>query len=235
MVSDGELVPLQKTITSILLNCEAKKVEFSVLVQPAKNLFEIERALAGESVTISRLPDTGIYNGMNLLIDRGLASSLGGYWCFLNSGDELITLPDIRAFSKDVVIYSDVFFGFKKIVRSRILPYFLKMPHHQSMFIPSDFFHKNSYRYPEYFPIAADLHLKIKLWSTGYKYVKNPAPVARADDSGVSAKFSFDLVRVRSREMGDIAREFFSPAHSVCLHALYFVWYAVRVFFQRKV
>lgn len=234
MVSDGDLVPLQKTITSILLNCEGKKVEFSVLVQPAKNCFEIENALAGEYVTINRRPDTGIYNGMNLLIDRGLADSLGGYWCFLNSGDELIALPNIRAFSKDAVIYSDVFLGFKKIVRSRILPYFLKMPHHQSMFIPESFFHRNNYRYPEHFPIAADLHLKIKLWSGGYKYVKNPAPVARAEEGGVSTKFSFDLVSVRSREMGDIAREFFRPTHAVCLHAFYFVWFAVRVFFQGK-
>lgn len=234
VVSDGELVPLRRTVHSILSVCEANNASVSVLIQPAKNFMAIQNALPHKAVTISQSPDTGIYNGMNLLIDRALDEGLKGRWCFLNSGDELVSLPEVGAFSLDSVIYSDVFLGCKEILKSRVFPYFLKMPHHQSMFIPGEFFNKHRYRYPEHFPIAADLHFKMMLWLVGYKYVKNPVPVSRAEDGGVSTRFSLHLISERSREMGGIAREYFGPSYAIFLRALYFLWYAVRVLSQRK-
>jgi hypothetical protein len=228
VVSDGDIIPLERTINSIFMNCASIENDFYVFIQPAKNHKNISQVFSDQRVHIGSSPDTGIYSGMNLLIEQGVRQNDQGLCCFLNSGDELIRVPDVSELPDMSVLYSDVLLGHTQIIKSSVFPRFLKMPHHQSMFIPASFFVKFAYRYPEHFSIAGDLHLKMKLWSVGYRYIKVADPIAKVEDGGVSTKFSLASIGPRSREMVAIAREYFGNLHSIFLYALYLLWYAVR-------
>jgi hypothetical protein len=233
VISDGNLKSIEKTVSSIFKSLDNRKYSFNIIVQPASNSEAIADFFPQQNVFINLEKDYGIYDGMNKLIATIDRSNLKGLVCFLNGGDQLQSLDDVNFLNNHKVFYSDVKVETGGCISSYLLPYFLKMPHHQSMFIPVSFFQQTAYKYPPQLNIAGDLHLKMSLWSSGFQFSKIDKPLALVEDGGISTRFRKEDIKYRAEEMMFIAREFFGITYGYILFTVYFAWYSFRMLRER--
>ena len=233
VISDGNLKSIEKTVSSIFKSLDDCNSSFNIIVQPASNSEAIANFFPQQNVFINLEKDYGIYDGMNKLIATIDRLKLKGLVCFLNSGDRLQSLDDVKFLNNHKVFYSDVKIETGGYISSYLLPYFLKMPHHQSMFIPVSFFQKTGYTYPSQLNIAGDLHLKMSLWSSGFQFSKIYKPLALVEDGGISTRFQKEDIHYRANEMMFVGREFFCITYGYILFIVYFAWYLFRMLRER--
>ena len=233
VVSDGNLKSVKKTVNSIFKGLDNTNTPFNIIIQPARNSQEILDFFSQQNVFVNFEKDYGIYDGMNKLIATIDRLKLKGLVCFLNSGDQLLSLEEINFSNIHEVLYSDVRLEKGGYIRSHLLPYLLKMPHHQSMFIPVTFFLKTGYKYPTHLNIAGDLHLKMSLWSEGIKFLKIHNPISLVEDGGISTRFQKKNIKLRAEEMMFVAKDFFGNGYGYVMFIVYFAWYSFRMFRER--
>lgn len=237
VVSNGKSVPLIKTLHSIQLfvtKTGISKETFRVYLQALNLETSILDVFFELNVLCVVYKDRGIYDGMNRLIDR--VTSVDGHCLFLNAGDVLnqdcfMQLNETASnliFSDNTVFYSDYYVDEKRY-KSRLWPYLLKMPNHQSMIIPIKFFTSPGFRFDLSFSIASDLYLKLALWSNGLQYKKIDVPICRCEAPGVSGNMNSKLLFARSHEMARIGQKIFGNYFFVIYFFIYFFWYLFKL------
>jgi hypothetical protein len=232
VVSNGDREPLKRTIASIKGVRENSLAPLRVVVKALPRIGSIETLaddLATEIDVLLLGPDCGVYDGMNQM----LQSIRSSFVLFLNSGDAL----DVASFcqvarrmdsSARRVLYSDVIEQGRGVVRSRLWPLLLKMPHHQGMIIPGSFFLRTGYRFPDYLRIAGDLDLKMALLASRYRFERIDVPFVICEPAGLSGLFRFSNVFQRAREMSLVGATRVSIFVAPVFFVIYATWYLIR-------
>ena len=234
VVHAGPIDDLSATLQSIYKS-DFRSLDIEVIVQttaPLDALAELNHSIDSKvKVKIESRKDNGIYHGMNLAISR--ISRKQGYVWFLNSGDlakafDLSVIEDTTS-----VFYSDVYCQ-NKIIKSRIMPWLLKMPNHQGMLIPKSVFHDLGYRFPCRLNVSGDLDLKMYIRKNNLNYVKMKKPIAEVDKSGISGSMNLSVFNDRLREMQIIALSYLGFFMLLVNSVVYALWFGCRLILKSK-
>lgn len=234
VVHAGPIGDLSATLQSIYKS-DFRGLDVEVIVQTTASLdtlAELDHSVDSKvEVKTESRKDNGIYHGMNLALSR--ISSKQGYVWFLNSGDLAKAFDLIVAEDATSVFYSDVYCE-KKIIKSRIIPWLLKMPNHQGMLIPKSVFHDLGYRFPSTLNVSGDLDLKMYLRRNNLSYVKMKKPISEVDRSGISGSMNMRVFVSRLREMQLIALSYLGFSMLLVNSIVYVLWFGFRLILKSK-
>lgn len=156
---------------------------------------------------VSSEADEGIYDAMN----KGIGLATGRFVNFMNSGD--VPLNDNMARLIEQLDPEKGYFFARgrwsvavsavRLAKHHFSRFWLKMPHHQAMFIPLDWHKKNLYN--KSYPIAADLDMKLKL-DHDLPSNRFDFEVVQGEPGGASHRLkNWRALVARSNEIGSIA------------------------------
>jgi glycosyltransferase involved in cell wall biosynthesis len=175
----------------------------------------------------------GIYTATN----QGLRLIQGDYFAVIHSGDVLYTniLDLLGKLSNDKVHCFETHWHNKNglpLKVTRRLPlgrYAGRMPHHQTMIFPQSF---STMEYDTRFPIAADQHLKLRLWKSEELAIY-PDVIGSSLIGGVTTrKLKPSQVLVRYRETRNIMLDSFPRVWAESLSLTYLANYLKKAFFN---
>lgn len=187
---------LKKTIKSVI---ELNFNDYEYIVIDG-NSTDNSRDLIVNSCAVDKYlieKDIGIYDAMN----KGARLASGRFLYFLNSGD--VVCPDI--FSKlyeikDVFNY-DVIYGSTKSFSSDVIDLSRKVDVilydipfcHQSVLMKREVFMKFKFSYK--YKLAADYHLFLQVYLTGYRFYQTDLIFSTIDTTGVSHTRQLEVIR----------------------------------------
>lgn len=179
---------------------------------------------------------TGIYAAMN----EGMVRNRGEFFCFINSGDMLLTsVAEVlgKLNPNKVSFFMNAFHDEEGEVlpspnRSNLnLPILGLMPSHQAMIFPKVF---RTLFYDTRFPVSADQDLKLFLSAMGL-LERESGTIASSLRPGISAqRLSPKGVRERTLESFLVFRKHFSAVWAFALAGLYGLRFTARLSLETK-
>lgn len=144
-------------------------------------------------------PDLGIYDAMN----KGWAAADNdSYILFLGSGDMILSMPDENILADcSSIVYGDVLLGasntkfISKVGRRLTLGNTI---HHQALLIP-----KMVHQAPPFnlkYKVYADFDFNLRLYMSGFVFVKDPGFIGYAKPDGVSSKLNIKEMKTVVRD-----------------------------------
>lgn len=200
VIRNVELNKLNNTINSILINCRA--IDYEIILQDGSDYKS--NSIFDNKVKYFYQKDEGIYNAMNLAINKASYSHL----FFINVGDTL--LDGINNFNSDniqVVQYFNFVRDSENIYYPKFITKFYMIRNalcHQCQIYPTNVVVQAG-GYNEKYQVLADQELSLKLYLQGVRFLKNQGFISKTAPMEFSAKNK----KLRDFERKQIIQNFF--------------------------